>query len=80
MNKSKEGYFYSHCDDENCDLGSFSYQCPVCNWNVDNYEVWWEEDNLYHGKTVEFKCEKCNANLFVVYNKYKFIVSEKKNN
>lgn len=64
-----EAYFIEHCNDSNCDLGAFEYTCPICNKVSDDYEVWWEWDNMYGGKVVQFKCNKCGKPLEVKYNK-----------
>lgn len=68
MNKS-EGYFVGHCDDEYCDLGSFEYTCPCCEKYNTNYEIWWEEDNIYSGINYIFNCDNCNEELNVYWDK-----------
>lgn len=67
-----EAYFIGHCDDENCDLGSFDYTCPCCGkFNVD-YDVWWKADEIYGGTIHKFECDKCKANLVVKWDSEEF--------
>lgn len=65
MMKPGEAHFIEHCDEPGCDLGTFEYICPVCGkYNVD-YEIWWEEDNIWRGNKFSFKCPVCEKDLTV---------------
>jgi len=78
MYKINEAEFISHCDDNTCDLGSFLYKCPSCNNATIDYDVWWNQDDLYKNETINFNCEKCKTDLNVNHIDYKFVVSENK--
>ena len=58
-------YFIEHCDHEHCDLGTFTYTCPHCGKTIDDYEIWWKDDEIYYGKPCVFECEKCKTSLIV---------------
>ena len=45
--KKTEAYFMSHCDNETCDLGVFQYTCTHCSKVVNDYEVWWKQDDIW---------------------------------
>lgn len=74
--KKTEAYFMQHCDAETCDLGVFQYTCPHCNETVNDYEVWWKQDDIWSGKPETFDCEKCSKSLTVewIKNKYTYRV------
>lgn len=67
--KTTEGYFISHCEDGECDLGRFHYTCPNCNNHCDDYEIWWYDLEIYMGEIFKFKCDDCKCNLTVKYDK-----------
>ena len=73
-----EAYFIEHCDNPTCDLGYFQYTCPCCGHIINDYDIWWKQDECYYGEIITFQCENCNANLKVEWNKdeYLFYVSE----
>lgn len=78
VNKT-EAYFIPHCDgvdDIPCDLGVFQYTCPHCNETVSDYDIWWEEDDIWRGNPASFNCEKCNEMLTVewIRNEFKYWV------
>lgn len=75
-----EAYFFEHCDEPGCDLGTFEYVCPECKGFTIDYEVWWKEDDIWKGEVVKFKCEKCGAELTVEWDKenYCFVVKHLK--
>ena len=60
-------YFIEHCDDENCSLGTFEYDCPLCNKHGVDYEVFYEDMEIYRGNVVDFDCEHCKNKLAVEY-------------
>lgn len=62
-----EAYFINHCDDENCDLGSFDYVCPSCGKYCVDYDIWWKSDEVYSGKVINFNCLKCKIKLSLNY-------------
>ncbi|MFA5152765.1 MAG: hypothetical protein WC554_09415 [Clostridia bacterium] len=70
--KITEAYFIQHCDFPGCDLGTFEYTCPECGKYVIDYEIWWEENEIWKGKKVHFKCHECRKELFVEWNKKEF--------
>lgn len=70
--KKTEAYFLQHCENEDCDLGSFQYTCPHCNGVSDDYEVWWQEDEIYAGAAHIFKCENCETMLMVEWDKLEY--------
>jgi len=69
-----EAYFIEHCDLDCCDLGTFQYICPECGRCVVDYEIWWEEDRIWKGKKVKFKCLLCGEKLVVEWNGEEFKV------
>ena len=75
-----EAYFIQHCDEVGCDLGTFEYRCPKCGICHVDYEIWWEEDNIWKGKKVSFPCPSCGNVLVVEYDKnnHGFIVKQLK--
>ena len=76
--KRTEAYFYPHCDYEYCDLGTFTYTCPKCDRRLDDYEIWWKDDEIYMGQPYIFECEYCKASLIVEHNpeEHGYFVSE----
>jgi len=61
-----EAYFIPHCEDNpECDLGSFWYKCPNCGKSTDDYEIWWEEDDIWKGRPFNFQCPYCETALIV---------------
>lgn len=64
-----EAHFISHCENEGCDLGSFVYTCIHCKNPSYDYEIWWDQDDIWSGKVISFSCEKCQGDLSVYYNK-----------
>lgn len=73
-----EAYFIKHCDFYGCDLGTFEYKCPACLKYIVNYEIWWNEDEMYYGKKISFKCPECGEELIVEWckNELRFKVSK----
>ena len=67
--KMKEAYFIPHCDDY-CGMGRFNYTCPYCNKNVDDYDIWYEQDNINETSGHQILCESCKHNLKIVYKNY----------
>lgn len=63
--KKTEAYFIPHCDNGTCDLGRFQYTCPHCTNTVNDYVIWWKEDDILIGNPLTFKCEKCGTPLTV---------------
>jgi len=61
-----QGYFIPHCDFENCDLGAFTYTCPRCRRSMDDYEIWWKEDEIWIGQPFNFTCPSCQTDLIVL--------------
>jgi len=59
--------FIPHCDFDGCDLGTFTYTCPKCGKIIDDYEIWWKDDEIYRGQPCVFECEHCKASLMVSY-------------
>lgn len=53
--------FIKHCDDYDCDLGTFDFICPKCDSFVSDTTVWWKQDWLPH----EFNCPKCKTRLIL---------------
>ena len=62
-----EAHFIPHCDDGSCDLGSFYYCRPTTNKWINDYAVWWRQDELYKNN-IEFRCTSCNLIHVVTYN------------
>lgn len=60
-----EAYFIGHCDHEHCDLGVFQYECPCCAKTVDDYDIWWLQDNIYYEEPHKFQCDECGEILIV---------------
>ena len=73
-----QAYFYEHCDSKYCDLGTFTYTCPKCDRRLDDYEIWWKDDEIYGGQPSIFECEHCKSSLIVEYDKeeHGYYVSE----
>ena len=68
-----QAYFIPHCDNNtDCDLGAFWYTCPHCGKRMDDYEIWWKEDDIWKGKEYAFQCEECKTELIVGYDPEKF--------
>jgi hypothetical protein len=70
--KKTKAYFIQHCDHPNCDLGSFAYTCPYCDKVIDDYKIWWKEDEIYKGNSHNFNCKNCEKELVVKWNKKKY--------
>lgn len=68
-----EAYFIDHCEG-GCGLGRFQYECPRCSAVEDDFEIWFNEDDIYKGEIVFFKCENCNHELYVKYNEFNYKV------
>lgn len=67
-----EAYFIPHCDDENCCLGTFEYECPCCQKSISDTSIWWHQDNIYNGKNKTFNCGNCKESLIVEWDKKEF--------
>lgn len=67
-----EAHFIGHCEDECCGLGQFQYQCPNCDFIGVDYNIWWEQDSIYTGTRLPFKCSNCESQLRVKWNKNVF--------
>ena len=52
----------------------YGYICPECGRCVVDYEIWWEEDRIWKGKKVKFKCLLCGEKLVVEWNGEEFKV------
>lgn len=70
--KTTDALFISHCDDDNCTLGSFEYECPNCDKIQNDYEIWWKQDDLYDGKIERFTCESCQSILEVFWDRWEY--------
>lgn len=69
-----EAYFIQHCDNENCDLGSFQYTCPHCEEVGVCYDTWWEQDDIMDGKPSEtIYCSKCEGRIQAFWDKENYI-------
>lgn len=73
-----EAYFIGHCDNPGCDLGTFEYKCPTCLKYICDYEIWWQQDEIYYGRKISFKCSECEEVLIVEWDKenHEFKVSK----
>jgi len=73
-----QGYFIPHCDFEYCDLGAFTYICPRCRRSMDDYEIWWKEDEIWKGQPFNFTCPSCQTDLMVSHDceEYGYFVEE----
>lgn len=78
MSKITEAWFIEHCDEPNCCLGSFDYECPCCGHKETDYDIWWEKDNIYGGKNHEFECGGCKKKLVVSWDKEEWEIIVKK--
>ena len=58
-----------HCDNEECDLGSLEYDCPICNRAGIDYDLWWKRFDISGGKHEAFDCENCGKSLIIKYDK-----------
>lgn len=59
-----EPSFIAHCDEPSCDLGHVEYQCPACDRDGSDYaDLWWDRDEIYQDRPVDFRCERCGASL-----------------
>lgn len=67
-----EAYFIPHCDNETCDLGVFQYTCAHCKETISDYVVWWKQDDILCGIAHNFKCEKCDKELIVEFDKEEY--------
>lgn len=65
------GYFFPHCEEENCILGRFEFKCPCCGEIAVDYDVWWKEDDIYSGNSETFNCDECGKELKVEWDKQK---------
>lgn len=76
--KTTQGYFFPHCEDENCCLGEFRYTCPHCNQTHSNYELWWKEKDIRLFNPETFTCDGCSKPLTVKYveEEYEYMVHE----
>lgn len=70
--KVGEAHFIQHCDFPSCDLGTFEYVCPGCLKHIVDYEIWWDEDDIWKGKKISFKCPECGEELFVEWDMENF--------
>jgi hypothetical protein len=75
--KKTQGYFITHCDNPECDLGSFYYKCPVCKKNNIDYDIWWKQDNILCGESYDIECEECHETLKVIFSDTIYQVIEK---
>ena len=73
-----QAYFIEHCNFENCDLGTFTYTCPHCKKSMDDYEIWWKEDEIWKGQPFNFICPYCETALMVSHDReeYGYFVEE----
>ena len=67
-----EANFVQHCDDECCDLGYFQYECPCCGSVINDYVIWWKQFDIHKGIIYDFKCEKCESKLYVMWDEDDF--------
>jgi len=58
-------YFLSHCDEADCGLGTFNYECPHCLVVQVDYNLWFEQDRVYAGEHVCGACPSCSKEIFV---------------
>jgi len=77
VEKITAAYFIPHCDNETCDLGSFNYQCPLCDTHCVDYDVWWKRDSVCNGEPHKFRCDYCKEELMVFFNQDEFEYSVK---
>lgn len=58
-------YFIQHCEDDDCGMGVFEYNCPYCGSNVQDYDIWHQQDNIVSGQPEDFSCDRCDKPLTV---------------
>lgn len=63
-----EVYFIQHCENESCDIGRCAYTCPHCDESDDNYEIWWDQDDIMDGIPSTFQCPKCQGKIKIQWN------------
>ena len=71
----KLAYFYQHCENEHCDLGTFNYECPICHRKLVNYDMWGKQWDVYDSESgVVFNCDNCGEKLIVSYERHGCVV------
>ena len=64
--------FTRHCEEPDCGLGTFNYECPICSHEGVDYHLYYEEGSMIDGQVHSFECEKCENRLEAYFNALHF--------
>lgn len=72
---TKEAYFYDHCDEPGCTMGSLEYDCPCCGHSIIDYGGHYLEQYDFDWRDIN--CNICNNKLILFHAKDGWFVKEK---